>query len=75
MSGNKYIDMICTPGPYILGAADPDVNAAVAQVSGPTIPAQCRCPADCTRSSSLELHNHPCSLNLRPRPTVASQPT
>ena len=31
MSGNKYIDMICTPGPYILGAADPDVNAAVAE--------------------------------------------
>jgi glutamate-1-semialdehyde aminotransferase len=31
MSNNKYIDMICTPGPYILGAADPDVNAAVAE--------------------------------------------
>lgn len=31
LSGNKYIDMCNAPGPYALGAADPDVNAAVLQ--------------------------------------------
>jgi glutamate-1-semialdehyde aminotransferase len=25
----KYLDMCNSPGPYALGAADPDVNAAV----------------------------------------------
>ena len=29
LSGNKYLDMCNSPGPYALGAADPDVNAAV----------------------------------------------
>ena len=29
LSGNKYMDMCNAPGPYALGAADPDVNAAV----------------------------------------------
>lgn len=29
LSGNKYQDMIMSPGAFALGAADPDVNAAV----------------------------------------------
>ena len=29
LSGNKYMDMCNSPGPFALGAADPDVNAAV----------------------------------------------
>lgn len=32
LSGNKYMDMCNAPGPYALGAADPDVNAAVIKV-------------------------------------------
>jgi glutamate-1-semialdehyde 2,1-aminomutase len=34
LSGNKYIDMCNAPGPYALGAADPDVNAAVIEAVG-----------------------------------------
>ena len=26
LSGNKYLDFCCSPGPYALGAADPDVR-------------------------------------------------
>ena len=26
LSGNKYLDFCCSPGPYALGAADPDVG-------------------------------------------------
>ena len=29
LSGSAYVDMIMAPGCFILGAADPDVNAAV----------------------------------------------
>ena len=29
LSGNEYVDMLMTPGCFVLGAADPDVNAAV----------------------------------------------
>ena len=29
LSGNKYTDFIMAPGCFALGAADPDVNAAV----------------------------------------------
>eukprot|EP01052_Picozoa_sp_SAG31_P038232 SAG31_NODE_5069_length_2761_cov_11.750699_3_plen_182_part_00 len=31
LSGNKYLDFCCSPGPYALGAADPDVRLCMAK--------------------------------------------
>jgi|EP01047_Picozoa_sp_COSAG01_P010678 hypothetical protein len=50
LSGNRYMDMCNAPGPYALGAADPDVNAAVIRavekgVFSTLNPVQCPTPS------------------------------